>query len=285
MPTEGADRGSGTHLVPESNRADVERVLAATAGLRGEPTDAERARTLLAEAGFGTLATTSADPAGYPFGSLVGYAVDDSGRPLLWLSNLAKHSKNLVKDHAASLMAAQPATAETTADPLARARVTVLGAVEPLDGDGRDAAATRYRAAHPSAFYADFADFRLYRMEVVAVRYVGGFGRMSWLDAAEFTAAEPDPLRRDVGTILEHMNTDHPDALVAYCRVFGGLPGTTEARMVHIDRYGFDVLAADTPDGDRMAVRIAFGARVDTLDAVRATMIELLSTARRELSP
>ena len=111
-------------------------------------------------------------------------------------------------------------------DPLALARVTVLGSVVELRDDERIAALDAYRERHPDAFYAAFDDFRLYRLDVASVRYVGGFGRMSWVSADDHAAAEPDPLHPHAAGIVEHMNDDHADALVAYCRVFGGRPTT-----------------------------------------------------------
>jgi putative heme iron utilization protein len=269
-------RESAVHRVPEHARAETARTLAATPGIRGEPSDAERGRTLLAAARTGALATVSLDPAGFPFGSLVAYAVDDVGRPLLCLSDLAEHSRNLGADPRASLMAADTGGG----DPLALARVTVLGSVVELHGDARDGALRSYRDRHPDAFYAAFTDFRLYRLDVASVRYVGGFGRMSWVSADDHAAAEPDPLRPHVAGIVEHMNDDHADALVAYCRVFGGRAATERAEMVGVDRYGFTMLAHDDGAAERTAVRIPFGRSVDTPGAVRTAMIELLHETR-----
>ena len=264
------------HRVPEHARAETARTLAATPGIRGEPSDAERGRTLLAAAATGALATVALDPAGFPFGSLVAYAVDDLGRPLLCLSDLAEHSRNLAAEPRASLMAA----ATGAGDPLALARVTVVGPVVELHDDAREAALRTYLDRHPDAFYATFADFRLYRLDVASVRYVGGFGRMSWVSADDHAAAEPDPLRPHAAGIVEHMNDDHAEALVLYCRVFGGRAATAEAEMVGVDRYGFTMLARDEGADDRTAVRIAFGRSVETAGAVRMAMIDLLREAR-----
>jgi putative heme iron utilization protein len=269
-------RESAVHRVPEHARAETARTLAATPGIRGEPSDAERGRTLLAAARTGALATVSLDPAGFPFGSLVAYAADDVGRPLLCLSDLAEHSRNLGADPRASLMAA----AEGGGDPLALARVTVLGSVVELHGDARGDALRIYRDRHPDAFYAAFADFRLYRLDVASVRYVGGFGRMSWVSADDHAAAEPDPLRPHAAGIVEHMNDDHAETLVLYCRTFGGRAATAEAEMVGVDRYGFTMLARDEDADDRTAVRIAFGRSVETAGAVRTAMVDLLREAR-----
>ena len=268
---------NANHRVPEHARAETARTLAATPGIRGEPSDAERGRTLLAAAHTGALATVGLE-GGFPFGSLVAYAVEGAGRPLLCLSDLAEHSRNLAADPRASLMVA----ANGDGDPLALARVTVLGSVVELRDDERAAALDAYRRRHPDAFYATFDDFRLYRLDVASVRYVGGFGRMSWVSADDHAAAEPDPLRRHAASVVEHMNDDHPDALVSYCRVFGGRPATGHAEMVGVDRYGFTMLAVDEGTTDRTAVRIPFGRQVDTVGAVRAAMIELLHEARAQ---
>ena len=81
------------------------------------------------------------------------------------------------------------------------------------------------------------------------------------------------------------MNDDHPDALVAYCRVFGGRPATGHAEMIGVDRYGFTMLATDEGATDRTAVRIPFGKQVDTVKEVRTAMVALLHEARSAVSP
>ena len=119
-----ASRAASNHRVPAGARVQTARTLAATPGVCGEPSDAERGRTLLGATLTGALATLTVE-GGVPFGSLVAYAVDDLGRPLLCLSDLAEHSRNLAADPRASLLASETGAG----DPLALARVTVLGAV------------------------------------------------------------------------------------------------------------------------------------------------------------
>jgi putative heme iron utilization protein len=261
------------HVVSAEDAAQTRQVLAATPGLKGEPSDAERGRTLLAGLTHGQLATVEArEPVGYPFGSLVAYALDDLGRPLLCLSDLAEHSTNLAADPRASLLVA--------AAPLSTARVTLVGDLREVSSADRPAAHERYRQVHDGASYSGFADFRIYRLEVAAVRYVGGFGRMSWVSPREYREAEPDPLTRHVVRIVRHMNDDHADALVAFCRVLAGRAATSSARMIGVDRYGFDVLANDSAGGAPKAVRFAFDAPTDTPDAVRAAMVALVHQTR-----
>lgn len=264
--------------MPGDRAAETGRSLAATPGLAGEPTDGERARTMLGSARHGALATIAVDPASYPFGSLVGFTLDECGRPVLCLSDLAEHTANLAVDPRASLLVSAPA--DRGCDPLAGARATLVGDLREVAGPVRADAHRLYRDAHPGAFYSEFTDFRLYRLEVVAVRYVGGFGRMSWVDVSEYRMAEADPLHRHAARIVAHMNDDHADALVMFCRVLGGHRDVGCARMVHVDRYGFDVLAAASESGAERAVRIAFEQRTDTPDAVRAAMIAMLAEVR-----
>jgi hypothetical protein len=279
MSAEANEAGSGgSHQVSGDQLGETERTLAATPGLRGEPTDAERARTLFAYARHAALATVGVEPAGYPFGSLVGHALDDAGRPLLCLSDLAEHTTNLTADPRASLMVS--ALVEAGSDPLAGARATLIGDLNEVAGDERSEAHDLYRSAHPEAFYSGFADFRLYRLRVEAVRYVGGFGRMSWVNAEHYRVAQADPLHPHAERIIDHMNDDHADALIGFCTVLAGRPGTGWARMVRVDRYGFDVLAAPSEADDQRAVRIVFEQPCDTPEEVRAAMVALVGKVR-----
>lgn len=238
---------------------------------------AERSRTVVAAARTATLSTLARDPSGYPFGSLVTIADDARGRPLLLLSGLAEHTQNLARQAEASLLVAEPAPADRS--PLSLARVTLLGPCRPVPDDEREATRATFLAAHPDALaYADFKDFGWYRLDPLALRYVGGFGRMSWVDAAAYLGAEPDPIAPHAEEILAHMNADHGDALLAYARALAGVAEATAATMESVDRYGFD-LAVTTPAGARSA-RLAFEAPVRTTDEVRRAMVALVKAAR-----
>ena len=150
--------------------------------------DAHIARGLLAGARHATLATLGLRPAGHPFASLVAVSSDADGRPLLLLSALAEHTKNLEVDPRASLLLTTP----DAPSPLAAARVTILGGCTRVDDAGRDAARARYLATHPDAAqYASFSDFAFFRVEPAELRVVVGFGRMSWVSRDDFFAARP----------------------------------------------------------------------------------------------
>src|SRR5687767_3127397 len=209
------------------------------------PTHAERARTLVAQISTGTLCTLALEPEGYPYGSFVTVAFDN-GNPIFLISGLAEHTKNLEQDPRASLLVAEGGSA----DPLANGRVTMLGPCTRLEGNGGSARAA-FLAAHPqSAYYADFRDFAFWRLHVNAIRYIGGYGRMSWIGAEEWQGAEPDPLGAAAAGIIAHMNADHAEAMVLYCKAFSKATEVTAASMTGIDRYGFEI-SANTTAGPR----------------------------------
>ncbi len=242
-----------------------------------EPSHAERCRTLVAGATRGALSTLAADPAGYPYGSVASYGLDDRGNPLFFVSLMAEHTQNAIRDPRASLLVTEPVP--DGADPLASGRVTLLGKLTTVADEDRATARDRYLEANPaSEYYIDFGDFTFYRLEVQSIRYVGGYGRMSWVDAAAYADAEADPLVAAAAGIIEHMNADHADAQVLFCRHLVGLPDTTEASMSAVDRYGFDMIAVSP--GHRTAVRLGFPEQCTTGDQVRQAMVALVAAAR-----
>jgi hypothetical protein len=240
-----------------------------------EPTFAERARTLAYLGRTGTLATLSRRHPGHPFASVMPYALDDAGRPLLLISTMAMHTQNLEADARASLLVTQPGW---TGDPLAAGRLTLMGQARRVPDADAPAARQRYLARHERArYWADFEDFGLWRLEVADLYYVGGFAAMDWVTAADYLAAAPDPLADAAPGIVEHMNRDHADALVAYARHFAG-EAADEATMVAIDRLGFKLRLRQ---GERLSsARIAFPHEVLTAAQSREVLIEMLRQAR-----
>ena len=105
---------------------------------------------------------------------------------------------------------------------------------------------------------------------------------MSWVDAARYADAEPDPLVDAAAGIIEHMNADHADAQVLFCRHLAGRPDTTEATMSAVDRYGFEMIAV-SPAG-RAAVRLGFPEECTTGDEVRKAMVAMVTEARARAS-
>jgi heme iron utilization protein len=240
-----------------------------------EPTFAERARTLLHLGRVGTLATLSRKQQGFPFASVMPYGLDESGRPTFLISTMAMHTQNLQADPRASLLVAQP---EASGDPLGASRITLIGNVERIPEDDMAEARTLYLARHQnSKYWVDFDDFSFYRMAVIDLYYVGGFGVMGWVEAAQYEHAMPDPLSDAAAGILEHMNADHADALVLLAKKFAGIEAQ-EATMTSVDRLGFNV-RLKTPDRMRGA-RIAFLREVRSPDETRKVLVEMVKQAR-----
>src|SRR5688572_25689580 len=220
------------HSVPEGSSQERAQDVAVAA-----PSHAERVRTLIDALATGTLCTLTQEPTGYPYGSLVLFALDGH-RPVFLLSELAEHTKNLRRDARASLLVAE----SRPGDPLANGRVTLLGPCTPVAAAERARVRDAYLARHPGAsYYDDFKDFGFWSLEVEAVRYIGGYGRMSWVGAAEYRTAAPDPVRSDASAILQHMNDDHADALPLYCRAFSSVADAGHVTMTAIDRLGFEM--------------------------------------------
>ncbi|MGH7278883.1 MAG: HugZ family protein [Candidatus Rokuibacteriota bacterium] len=240
-----------------------------------EPTYAERARTLVYLGRAGTLATVSRKHPGHPFASLMPYALDANGRPLLLISSMAMHTQNLQTDRRASLLVTQPGW---SGDPLAAGRVTLMGEAVTLTGAEADRARAVYLARHEkAAYWADFDDFAFWCLEVLDVYVVGGFAAMDWVQAPDYARARPDPLADAAAGIVEHMNRDHADAVVTYARVQGGIEAE-EAAMVAVDRLGFKLRVRQ---GTRVhSVRIAFPREVTTANDSRIVLIEMLEAAR-----
>ena len=240
-----------------------------------EPTYAERARTLVERGQTGTLCTLSRRHPGHPFGSLMPYALDGRGRPLFLISTLAMHTQNLEGDPRASLFVAESSAAE---DPLAAGRVTLMGEagrVPPADVAG---ARVAYLGRHPNAAnWVDFEDFAFWRLELLDVYWVGGFGAMDWLPVRDYAAARPDPLADAAAGILEHMNRDHRDALVTFARVLAR-EEAEEARMEAVDRLGFKLRLRS---GARLhSCRIPFPREVTSAPLCREVLIEMLRECR-----
>jgi heme iron utilization protein len=239
------------------------------------PPDAEYARTLVAAQRRGHLATLTAD--GFPFGSVVSYVEDASGRPVVCISAMAEHTINAKRDPRASLLVATHVPDGD--DPLAAARVTLVGTLVPFDITTRADLRDLYLAAHPgAAFYVDFPDFSWWHLEPSAVRYVGGFGHMSWVGADEYASRSPDPIAPSAEAIRTHLDEDHADVLLDYAKAYAGLTDATSARTAGVDRYGVTLWVA-TPGGGRTA-RIAFDEPATTVDDVRTATVTLARRAR-----
>jgi heme iron utilization protein len=241
-----------------------------------EPSHAERARTLISLASLGTLSTLSRKHSGFPFGSLMPYALDLAGRPLFLISNMAMHTQNLKADPRCSLFVGQ---ANADGDPLGTARATLIGVAEPIPASDLSSVREMYLARHEnSRYWVDFSDFSFFRLQPVDLYYVGGFGVMGWVEARDYETAAPDPLADAASGILAHMNADHIDSMILLARFHAGVEAM-EATMTSVDRLGF-TLRLKTNEGMKGA-RINFLYEVATPKETRTVLVEMVRQARR----
>lgn len=236
----------------------------------------EEARKLLRHARSGTLSTLLAE--GGPYGSLVNFATDQRGRPVLLLSTLAWHTRNLERDGRASLLVVGEGS---FGDVLEGARVTVIGHCEKLPEAEAEDARRRYLARHPAAsFYAGFKDFGWWRLEVEQAHAVAGFGRIETMTAEEILLPqEPAQVMAAMEAgVVAHMNEDHLDAVQLYAtRLIGAAEG--EWRMAGIDSDG-----ADLTDGST-SLRLAFDRSAGNGKEMRESLVALARRARAMEGP
>ncbi len=195
----------------------------------------KHARQLLLKEYRAVLSTHSKAMPGFPFGSAVPYCLSEEGWPLILISRIAQHTKNLQADPRCSLMVAE----RGAEDVQATGRLTLLAeALRVIDCDAERAAAERYYRYFPEASdYHRVHDFEFWTLKPVRWRYIGGFGAIHWLDQVELANPFAHPGGGE-GDMLDHMNQDHCAAIAHYVHQ-AGLPATPEARMVGIDSEGF----------------------------------------------
>lgn len=227
-------------------------------------------RRLLREQRRAALGTLLAD-SGAPYVSLAMVCVDHDASPLLLLSDLADHTRNIRADPRVSLLFDGTLG---LAVPLTGARATVQGRVRCIDGDER--LKQRYRAHHPdSELYFGFKDFHLFKVEVEQVHLVAGFGRIHWLEAKEvlFNTEETQALAQAEAEIVAHMNEDHADAVQLYAERLLGRQGGGW-KLVGVDPEGADLLR----EGE--SARLWFDKPVHDAESCRVELVRLVKRAR-----
>ena len=242
-----------------------------------EPSFAERTRTQLYLGLVGTLSTVSRKQPGFPFGSVMPYALDASGRPIFLISTMAMHTQNLQADPRSSVLVTD---FQPDQDPLGASRVTIMGNTQRVAEADRAAARETYLARHAnSKYWVDFEDFHFYRMDVVDLYYVGGFGVMGWVDSSQYGQAKPDPLSDHAAEIIRHMNQDHGDSLILLAKAFAGIEAE-DAKITAVDRLGFNV-RLKTPERMRGA-RINFLHEVANPQQTREVLVKMVQQARQD---
>ena len=209
---------------------------------------------------------------GDPYCSLVNVASHPDGSPILLISRLALHTKNLLADPRVSLMLDERAEG----DPLERSRIMLAGRAEEASGDDAAILGRRYLNAHPSAeAFVEFKDFSFFRIIPSAAHLVAGFGRIVDLKPGQFLTDISDAgalLQAEPGAI-EHMNADHREATNLYATKLLGA-GPAEWRCTGCDPDGIDIQAGPK------ALRLDFPERVTGPGELRKMLVRLADEAR-----
>ncbi|CAN5184166.1 pyridoxamine 5'-phosphate oxidase family protein [soil metagenome] len=231
------------------------------------------AKRVLRLAATGSLATLAGD--GAPFASLVTVATAPAGEPILLLSSLAVHTRNLGRDPRASLLLVGPGG--EGGDPLAGARLTLTGSVGAKDDDPM--LRRRFLARHAEAAgYAGFADFGFHRFTIAGAHLVAGFGRIVALTPGDVLTDCGDAaqlLAHEEGAV-GHMNSDHGDAVALYATKLLGLPAGGW-QMTGADPGGIDLTLG------ALRARLDFPHRVTTSGELRKVLVDLARQAREKL--
>src|SRR5437867_8672545 len=217
------------------------------------------ARQLFLQQSFGVLSTISLDVPGYPFGSITPYCPDRQGRPILYISHIAQHTQNILKDSRVSLTVFENNAGSD--DVQARGRITCIGDARQVPAEDDDTRERYFRYFPSSRQYAGTHDFEFFCLDLVRVRFIGGFGQIYWVEPANFLASNPfSPAQEQ--RIIEHMNNDHGEALKHYT---GGKP----AVMAGIDAEGFDVLASGKK------IRFGFDTPISNMEEARQALVAM----------
>ena len=228
------------------------------------------AKSLLRRSRQGALATLMPG-SGDPYCSLVNLASHPDGSPILLISRLAVHTKNILTDSRVSLMLDE----RVAGDPLEGARIMLSGRAEQAE-DERDLLRRRYLNAHPSAeAFVSFKDFAFFRIRPTGTHLVAGFGRIVDLKPEQFLtdlADAEDLLAAEEGAV-EHMNADHRDAMGLYAtQLLGAAAG--DWRCTGCDPEGIDMQDGQT------VLRLDFPERVTDGTALRKMLVRLAGEAR-----
>ncbi|HET8707019.1 MAG TPA: DUF2470 domain-containing protein [Pseudomonadales bacterium] len=229
---------------------------------------ADEARQVLLQEYYGVLSTVSVEVEGYPFGSVTPYCLDRAGRPVILISRIAQHTKNIWANSKVSLIILQKGSDDVQAE----GRLTVVGDAEKITAaEEIDDIAERYYRAFPQAVdYHKTHDFDFYRINPVKLRFIGGFGKIRWLEPEKFLKVNPFTREQEAG-IVNHMNEDHADAIVKYCLDAGfEVKPDVKPVLTGIDAEGIHILL-----GQRV-IRIAFSRQIENSKQAREILVEMV---------
>ncbi len=244
---------------------------------------ASEARQFLRATRSGVLSTFSSKFAGYPFGSVAPFVLDHSGQPIVLISTIAEHTKNIIANPKISLL-----VFDGTEDLQASARLTLIGEAKQIDKDNENLRARYLRYFPQAAGYFEMHDFNFYRIEIAQARYIAGFGKMGWISGKELADIAldgsdlintPPLLAAQETAIIDHMNADHMHSLIAYSKHFHHID-VTNPQMLGIDSDGFDISVAIKDANQTKILRFNFEQPIHDAQSARAALVSLSKAAK-----
>jgi putative heme iron utilization protein len=229
------------------------------------------ARQFLRSTHSGILSTFSTKFEGYPFGSVAPFVLDHDCHPIILISNIAEHTKNIIANPKVSLV-----VFAGTDDLQANARLTLIGEAIKIDKQDANLRPRYLRYIPQAASYFDMHDFAFYRIQIAHARYIAGFGKMSWMEGVSITPAA-NQLAEVESRIIEHMNADHTESMKLYCKHFHGIE-PSQVEMLGIDCDGFDVKAIK--NNDELVLRFNFEEHINDAATARAALVAMSKIAR-----
>ena len=222
------------------------------------------AKTLYLEQVNGVLASHSIAMPGYPFASVVPFCLDSSGAPIILISSIAQHTKNIIANDKVSLLVQQAHEGNVQEV----GRLTLVGDAQPVQSDDQENIAQRYYRFFPDAGgYHQTHNFSFYRINIRRLRFIGGFGQIHWFEPSACITQNPFDYRAE-SSIINHMNDDHADAIEKYLLQLSAKPSNDFA-MVGIDQTGMHLR------NDRKIYRYTFSRSINDAKQAREILIEL----------
>ena len=237
---------------------------------------AAEAKQFLRSTRSGVLSSFSAKFTGYPFGSVMPFVLGHDCQPIVLISSIAEHTKNIITNPKVSLLVFAGAE-----DLHANGRLTLIGEAVQIDKDDADLMARYCRYFPESTGYLAMHDFQFYRINIAQARYIAGFGKMGWMAGDEFVdlkkAEKTATIAQLETSMIEHMNADHADSLLAYCQHFHTVK-PSRVSLIGVDCDGFDIEAII--NDDTKVLRFTFETPIFDANSARMAFVELSKAAR-----
>ena len=244
-----------------------------------KPSIAQEIKTLVTSSnGYGVISTNSDKFPGFPTGSVVGFACEEAGMPFFALSSMSAHTRDIMKDPRCSLTVNSKNFKDAS-----DGRVNIIGTLSQLPADKVKEYREIYLKKHKNAYWIDFGDFKYFLMDnIVEVRYVGGFAQAGAINGEDYLTNSPDPLAAFSEPVMNHMNDDHTDSLVAMAKHYLDIT-ISDPKIIKIDQYGMTIRSKIFDSADYADFRLPFPRLVTERKEVKEVIVEMTKASSSSL--